>query len=499
MPVPSRTKRSTRPPSDRAQSKQAAGGQRKLSEVARHVVIPSGVVTTGWPRVEAQLAEMGIQFDEWQAGLSRIVLGKRADGMYAATVGGVVLSIPRQVGKTFTVGALIIALCVLFPGTKVLWTAHRTRTATNTFQSMQGTVKRRKVAPHLAKNGIRTANGEQQIAFANGSVIMFGAREQGFGRGFDEVDIEVFDEAQILTEKALDDMIAATNQARHPHGALLFYMGTPPRPGVDPGDAFTAKRRKALTKRSTDMIYVECSADPGADPDDRKQWAIANPSYPHRTRDEAMERMRENLLSDESWMREAFGIWDDDGDSRVISAEAWERLLAPGPDEDARPDALAVDMSPGDRSLVVAACWLGEEVSHVELVSSAIGADATKVADMLAEQARRIPVVLYAGGAAGALIPTLKQAGVKVIAASASDMCKAAGLIYDEVHASRMTHAGQPQLDTSVAGARRRAVGNGGAWGWDFKNSKTDIAPLGAVTLALWGAADQPARRPAIY
>jgi hypothetical protein len=46
----------------------------------------------------------------------RYCLGKRKDGKYAATVGGVVLSIPRQVGKTFLVGMVIITLCILFPG-----------------------------------------------------------------------------------------------------------------------------------------------------------------------------------------------------------------------------------------------------------------------------------------------------------------------------------------------------------------------------------------------
>jgi hypothetical protein len=129
----------------------------------------------------------------------------------------------------------------------------------------RGSPAARRCFPHLAHNGIRTANGEQEIRFRNGSVIMFGAREQGFGRGFDEVDVEVFDEAQILTEKALEDMVAATNQARHPHGALLFYMGTPPRP-VDPGEAFTLKRTKALSGKSDDMLYVEMAADPDADP-----------------------------------------------------------------------------------------------------------------------------------------------------------------------------------------------------------------------------------------
>ena len=149
---------------------------RRLSEVARHVVVPKGIVTTAWPRVEAQCAEMGVVFDQWQRGLGQITFGKRADGKYAATVGGVVMSIPRQVGKTFFVGMVIIALCVLFPNTTVLWTAHRTRTATKTFKSMQGYVRRKKIAPFLKQNrsnGMRTANGEQEIEFANGSIIMF--------------------------------------------------------------------------------------------------------------------------------------------------------------------------------------------------------------------------------------------------------------------------------------------------------------------------------------
>nr|MCW1092242.1 hypothetical protein [Streptococcus anginosus] len=67
----------------------------------------------------------------------------------------------------------------------------------------------------------------------NGSRVLFGAREQGFGRGFAEVDIEVYDEAQILTERALDDMLPATAVSKI---GLVIYMGTPPRPGVDPGE-----------------------------------------------------------------------------------------------------------------------------------------------------------------------------------------------------------------------------------------------------------------------
>ncbi|MGE8691850.1 hypothetical protein [Bifidobacterium bifidum] len=54
----------------------------------------------------------GIEYDGWQDGLGRCMLGKRADGLYAAGVGCVVVSICRQVGKTFLIGTMIVMLCI---------------------------------------------------------------------------------------------------------------------------------------------------------------------------------------------------------------------------------------------------------------------------------------------------------------------------------------------------------------------------------------------------
>lgn len=283
----------------------------RLSEVAKHLVIPASIETSVYPRVERRLATVGVAFDRWQQGFGSAALGCRADGRYAATIGGVVASIPRQVGKTFTVGHLLLGLAAEFPGMRIIWTSHHARTTTNTFRSMQGMVTRKKFLPLLAPNGIRVANGEQEIRFRNGSIIMFGAREHGFGRGLDAIDVLVFDEAQILSLKALEDMVPAANQSRHVHGALVFFIGTPPRP-TDDGEAFAAKRRAAITGASDDQMYVEIAADDEADLEDRKQWAKANPSYPHRTPLEAMLRMRQNIPDDDSWRREALGLWDAD-------------------------------------------------------------------------------------------------------------------------------------------------------------------------------------------
>ena len=290
--------------------------RRKLSDVARHVVLPKDIVTIGWPKVEAQARLCGIEYDGWQRQLGRCILGKTSDGVYAAGIGGVVISICRQVGKTFLIGTMIVMLCILsdYP-LKVLWTAHRTRTSDETFKFMCALV-RRKAISRFVDGEPRRANGQQEIVFVNGSRIMFGARENGFGRGFDSVDIEVFDEAQILTERALDDMIPATNAARNP---LIVYMGTPPKP-LDPSEVFSIRRDEALKGDSADMLYVEFGADKDADSDDRRQWAVANPSYPHRTGEAAILRMKKNL-SDDSFRREGLGIWDETTVSSAINPQ----------------------------------------------------------------------------------------------------------------------------------------------------------------------------------
>lgn len=189
---------------------------RRLSDVARHVVLPKDIATTDWPKMEAQARLCGIEYDGWQRQLVRCILGRTSDGVYVAGIGGVVISICRQVGKTFLIGTMIVMLCILSDYLlKVLWTAHRTRTSDETFKFMRALV-RRKVISRFADGELRRANEQQGIVFINGSCIMFGARKNGFGRGFDSVDIEVFNEAQILTERALGDMIPTTNAAHDP-------------------------------------------------------------------------------------------------------------------------------------------------------------------------------------------------------------------------------------------------------------------------------------------
>ena len=460
----------------------------KLSEVARHVVIPEGIVTTAWPRVVAQCAEIGVTFDGWQHGIGSIALGKRLDGKYAATVGGVMLSIPRQVGKTFLIGMIVIALCILTPGLTVLWSAHRTRTATKTFGSLKGITSRRKIKPFMLDP--RNTNGEQEIRFLNGSVIMFGAREQGFGRGFDEVDVEVFDEGQILTEKALEDMVPAANQSRQLTGALLFFMGTPPRPN-DPGEEFTNRRNKALSGKAKNMVYVEFSADPDAHVDDRKQWAKANPSFPVRTPVESMERMRENLTDEDSFKREALGIWDDlSSENSVIPAAEWGRAYDPAVVVPEGGMSAGLAMSPDREWCSVVWAWSVGGRSAVDVVRRA-GTD--WVLPYLVEVAGRRQIRSVAVdqvGPAGTMLPALGASGLPVrVVDTAGYKTACAGLV-DSVRYGRFIHRGDSFLSTAAARVKWRKVGDGQVFA--RRDSGVPIDPLEAAALAVWGLTPDP-------
>lgn len=472
----------TKSPPKTRPSTQTSSDLPNLSEAARHLFYPKTIATSSWPKIRRRLSDMGVAYDPWQEGAGRLILGRDARDRYAATVGGVTMSLPRQVGKTFTIGSLLVAMCLEYPGLRVVWTSHHLRTTTNTFRSMQGMVRRRKVWPHVAQNGIRVANGEQEIRFANGSIIMFGARERGFGVGIDAIDILVCDEAQRLTSRSIADMMPTTNQARHQHGALVFYIGTPPRP-TDAGDEFAAKRRKALAGKLPNGIYIELSADPDADLDDPEQWRKANVSYPHRTPHESMLRLREHLTDDDDWRHEALGIWDEEGHGGPFSPGAWGRCATDG--SRPRPEALGL-------ALDIDRVWLSLGVSGSRTVGAVEdgrvrfdqdGSDLVRRAAKLARK-HSIPIVIDKRGPAGTLIDDLEELGAEVVPAGLEDYVQACADFYDAVEAKELSHHDDTHLTAAVKAAGWRSVGDRRVW----SRKAGDISMLEAATLALWGA-----------
>lgn len=461
-------------------------GTRRLSEVARHVVMPQGITSTGWPRIAAQCRALGIEFEEWQEGIGRLAFAKRADGTYAASVGGTTISIPRQVGKTFLVGSIAFALCLKNPGTKVIWTAHHSNTSDETLQSMAEMAERPKIAPHV--KSVLTGNSKQRIVFDNRSRIEFGAREHGFGRGKQRVSFLVLDEAQQLSESALENMLPSMNRAENP---LLFMMGTPPKP-ENKGDVFTTSRSRALSGKAKDAVYVEFSADSDADLDDQEQWAIANPSFPQFTPVDAMLRMREKF-SDDGFRREALGIWGEDKPDSVIPMLHW----AKGAREEfpvVSSPMVALDVRTGlDQSFAIAvAARVDDDHDLIDLVQFEWGMDSKPSRDFIVGEVRAVlerhnldTVAIDAfGDGNGPLLPLFEAAGIKVSALNTADMRSGCVGIKDAIVNLRLVHPANEHLTAAVRGVGVRKSMEGFIFTQD--KSSADITPLRAATAAWW-------------
>lgn len=454
-------------------------------------MLPKGIKTTAWPSVGATIERLGATFEPWQEQASRAILGKDQAGLFAADA--VTLSIPRQVGKTYLVGWIVIGLCLVQPKTLAVWTAHHGATAADTFRDIKAICNQPLVGPfirHIYDSGARL-----EIIFANGSRIVFGAREHGFGRGFKKVGILVFDEAQILTAKAADDMVPTTN--RHPN-PLIFYMGTPPKPS-DPSEHFLALRTEALSGESTDTLYLEFSADVGADPLDREQWAKANPSYPHHTSARAMLRMRKNLKGPNAFEREALGIWDTTGTSGVFSVGSWSRLSIDR-DPDVEPPA-----PPAPAGLAIAAdvdaTWLSLAAASdgdVQHLGAVLRCRADTERDHFVAEVKRIqdeygglPVAIDKKGPAAFLIDDLVAAGVQLVEAGLDDFIQACADLRSAVETGAVEHADYTELNDAIDAAGWRTVGDRRVFG----RKSGDISMLEAAALALWVVEHKPAPR----
>ena len=436
--------------------------------------------------------QVGLNQDAWQKDVFRVVLAKQADGSWAADTVGI--SIPRQTGKTYLVSSMVFALCLITPGLTVAWTAHHNKVMLETFRSLKSVAGKPRVMRHVS--AVHASAEDRSIVFSNKSRIVMAARESGALRGVAKVDVLILDEAQIMTEDAMSDMMPTQNQSGQAGGSLTIMMGTPPRP-KDPGEVFTRIRDEAISAekhhRSPDLLaWIEFSADPSADTDDREQLRKANPSYPRRTPERAIGKMRKNL-SEDNFRREALGIWDSNSTPQVIPAEVWDSLAD---DESTGVDqlVLAVDVSPArDMASVAVAALRDDGLIHVELVARQPGVGwLVQWLKDRQESNQLAAIVIDAKSPAASLLGDFKAAHLRVTVTGTDEMCAACAGFYDAAMQGRIRHIAQPQLTAALSMARKRPVGD--RWAWNRKSNDSDITPIVAATLAVWGV-ESKARR----
>jgi phage terminase large subunit-like protein len=395
------------------------------------------------------------------------------------------LAVPRQNGKNAVLEIRELYGMIAL-GERFLHTAHEVKTARKAFGRLASFFENPAAYPELAAlvKEIRRTNGQEAIVLTNGGSVEFVARSKGSGRGF-SVDVLVMDEAQELSDDAYEALLPTISASPNPQQIMT---GTPPGPAAN-GEVFTRLRESGLAGKDKRMSWLEwgCLGE-GVDLDDRTNWARANPALGIRLTVGFTQGERDSF-SDEGFARERLGMWDGAVSQRVIDARTWLTLADPL-SRLVSDVAFALDMNPTRSTTSIAASGLrADGLPHVEVVDNRNGAPDWVVSRVVELVNRWQPraVVVDEFSPAAALVDDLRRAGVTVTVTRSRDMTAACGRFYDSAMTGQLRHIDQPTLNLALAAARRRAVGTGGAWAWHRLNTESDITPLVAASLALWG------------
>jgi hypothetical protein len=261
-------------------------------------------------------------------------------------------------------------------------------------------------------------------------------------------------------------------------------------------------RARVEAGETSGVAYIEYSAGDDDDPDDAETWWRCMPALGH-TVDLATIQADHDALDPAEFAR-AYLNRRAPGGRPVIDAAKWAACRDSTSQLRGLP-SFAIDTT-ADRSASCigvagwAAVYTGSHSSsesnirsagpngrsvHVEVVDHRPGTE--WVVDRLTELCQRwqpLPVVVDPASAAGSLLVDLAAAGIPTMTVSAREYAFACGQYYDAVADRALCHLEQPDLNAAVKSARKRQLGE--AWAW-ARNRTTDITPLVATTLALWG------------
>jgi hypothetical protein len=218
-----------------------------------------------------EAASLGIELMPWQEIAARYLTARGPDGLLYREVAIVV---SRQQGKTTLAKPLIVGR--LRAGRRILHIAQNRNLPRIMLEAIADSLGSEPELFRKRRGKIiwpRLGSGTEEISLANGGTYRIAAATQGSARGY-PTDLVVIDE---LREMESADVIAAAEptlmMSADPQIVYLSNAGT------SASVVLNAVRDRAV--ETPTLAYLEWSAAPGRETDDRDGWFEANPAIGH--------------------------------------------------------------------------------------------------------------------------------------------------------------------------------------------------------------------------
>lgn len=409
----------------------------------------------------------------------------------------VVVTVPRQSGKTTLILPLHVWRAIAFPDItgqpqRILYGAQTGVEALEKWEDEHLPLLEHSQLEHLYR--VRKANGRHAILWNNGSIqgLLASTEKAGHGKS---LDLAIQDEAFALVDSRAEQAVRPAMITRQ--SPQYWVTST----------AGTAKSLFLLEKNDTGreavengvdrgLAYFEWRADVDADPADPATWRSCMPALgvlPEVTEDTIHGEYISLRGKPGEFRRAYLNIADTETVvESVIDAAKWASCADPGSQVDSRV-AIAVDTNPERSATSIAIAGVrADGVSHVEVIDYRPGVG--WVPQRLRELRERwspVAIVIDPAGPAASIIPDLEQVTAagrtvfEVTKPNIREAAQAAGDLFDAVmERDALRHIDQPELTAAVTAAQKRPLGD--AWAWARASTSSDISPLVAVTLARW-------------
>lgn len=444
--------------------------------------------------------DLGISPFPWQRYILTDWCACNADGKPAYVTCG--LDVPRQNGKNAALEIYELyrlAVC----GWHILHTAHRVKTAKKSFMRLVRYFSDDR-HPELVElvERIRRTNGEEAIFLKNGGSIEFIARTNGTARGFDDIQLVVYDEAQELTDTQYD-AIAYTLSASSTGERQIIYMGTPPNER-SAGTVFARVRKSILEGGMRRMCWASW-ATPKLPPKDCTFADIldeiyeSNPSMGYVLDEGYTESEFAGAKGNISgFAHERLDWWSGSSSASAIDEALWCSLALKKADvPTSGKKAFGVKFSPDGSQIDLCACRLQEDGSaYVEHIGHGTLADGLSwlTSFLCTEQMADTTAAIAVDGrnGAAALIDRLRDYYPRqaLYATSTANVVAATSMFSQALIDKAVAHwdggddDAQAALNASATEARKRLIGSDGGWAYGGDNS----TPIEAAVIAYWAA-----------
>jgi phage terminase large subunit-like protein len=394
----------------------------------------------------------------------------------------VVLTIPRQCGKTTLLLAVWLQRAVSWERQNIAWTMQNAKDAREKWEDEH--VPAIQASPlSRAVEKVRRQNGSEAVMFRNGSIqrLMASTTSSGHGK---VLDLGVVDEAFAQPDDRLE-------QAMRPA------MRTRPQPQMwlvsTAGDAASewfhgwcdAGRAAVDEGRDGKVAYFEWSADPDADPGDPATWWSCMPALGYTVTEDAIQGEYDQAVGRPDGLagfrRASLNQRTTLRSNPVFPLHLWDQCVAIV-ERERSGLVWSVDVSPEQASASICVGWTRSDgLPQVQLVEHrpGVGWLPDRVSELRA--AHGGCWLLDPRGASGS-----QAEGWPGRVVTPSEAKRACSELEAAVREGALGHYGDEAVRVALDGAVKRPSEDGG-WSWARRSTATDISPLVSFSLCVWG------------